>query len=156
MPKNNNKIKQSKETLDLFKFFDIKLLDEKELKKLTEDKRRQYLCRLQRWDSCLETQLDFEKYKTKSLINYGQSLIDATNHFIEQLKNDPKLEDQFQRKSGLQLAKVEKEINQLVRNHEIERQKFFDLFIDKTVRLLFDFYFIFIFKSFFKINFVFN
>jgi hypothetical protein len=143
MPKNNNKRKQSKEALDLFKFFDIKLLDKKELKKLTEDKRKQYLCRLQRWDSCLETQLDFEKYKTKSLINYGQSLIDATNHFIKQLKNDQKLEEQFQRKSGKQLVNVEKEINQLVRNHEIERQKFFDLFIDKTVRLLFDFYFVF-------------
>jgi hypothetical protein len=149
MPKNNNKRKQSKEALDLFKFFDIKLLDKKELKKLTEDKRKQYLCRLQRWDSCLETQLDFEKYKTKSLINYGQSLIDATNHFIKQLKNDQKLEEQFQRKSGKQLVNVEKDINQLVRNHEIERQKFFDLFIDKTVRLLFDFYFILYFNHFF-------
>jgi len=156
MPKNNNKRKQSKETLDLFKFFDIKLLDEKELKKLTEDKKRQYLCRLKRWDSCLETQLDFEKYKTKSLINYGQSLIDATNHLIKQFKNDPKLEDQFQRKSGKELVKVEKEINELVRNHEIEREKFFNLFIDKTVRLLFDFYFIFILIIFLKINFVFN
>jgi hypothetical protein len=64
----NNKRKLIEKDLELFKFYDIKLLEEEELKKLTDNELKQYLCRLNRWDSCLKTQLEFQKYKTKTLL----------------------------------------------------------------------------------------
>jgi hypothetical protein len=62
-----NKRKIIEEDLDLFKFYDIKLLVEEELKKLSDNELKQYFCRLNRWNSFFETQLDLDKKQNEIL-----------------------------------------------------------------------------------------
>jgi hypothetical protein len=49
--------------LEYYSLGEIKILEEEELKKLSEEQKEKYLSRLKRWDSYLETRLDIEKSK---------------------------------------------------------------------------------------------
>jgi len=126
----NNKRKVIEKDLELFNFYDIKLLEEEELKKLTDNELKQYLCRLNRWDSCLKTQLEFEKYKTKNLLVNSNLLVEDINQNMNEIKFDPQFEDKFKAKK---LIKLEIDFKEMVRELGLEKEKFFSLFDNKSV-----------------------
>jgi hypothetical protein len=126
----NNKRKVIEKDLELFNFYDIKLLEEEELKKLTDNELKQYLCRLNRWDSCLKTQLEFEKYKTKNLLVNSNLLVEDINQNMNEIKFDPQFEDKFKAKKFI---KLEIDFKEMVRELGLEKEKFFSLFDNKSV-----------------------
>jgi hypothetical protein len=108
---------------------EIKILEE--LKKLSEEQKEQYLSRLKRWDSYLETRLGIEKSKTIDLIVKTYSLVDATNQMLEKIKSNPKYEKDFEEK----FIDIEIEIKECVQAFGLEVEKFFSLFDNKKVRI---------------------
>jgi hypothetical protein len=126
----NNKRKVIEKDLELFNFYDIKLLEEEELKKLTDNELKQYLCRLNRWDSCLKTQLEFEKYKTKNLLVNSNLLVEDINQNMNEIKFDPQFEDKFKAKKFI---KLEIDFKEMVRELGLEKEKFSSLFDNKSV-----------------------
>jgi hypothetical protein len=134
----NNKRKIIEKDLEFLKFHDIKLLEAEELKKLTHNELKQYLCRLNRWDSCLKTQLEFEKYKTKTLLLNSNLLVKDINQNMNEIKFDPQFEDKFKAKK---LIKLEIDFKEMVRELGLENEKFFGLFDNKSVCVLFRFKF---------------
>ncbi len=122
--------KMSKD-LEYYSIDEIKILEEEELKKLSEEQKKQYLSRLKRWDSYLETRLDIAKSKTIDLIVKTYTIVDATNQMLEKIKSNPKYEKDFEEK----LIDIEIEIKECIQAFGLEVEKFFSLFHNKKVRL---------------------
>jgi hypothetical protein len=114
--------------LEYYSIDEIKILEEEELKKLSEEQKEQYLSRLKRWDSYLETRLGIE---TIDLIVKTYSLVDATNQMLEKIKSNPKYEKDFEEK----FIDIEIEVKECIQAFGLEVEKFFSLFDNKKVRI---------------------